>query len=112
MQQWCRTRRNPNCCVCQAAIARIVCGGAETAAPAPDRLQEDGPDLGCLDHAYFTAESDRLLCRARAAQMHLVRSAYGCGRSGSAAADDASDTLQSVIDALTGFRCAGRRGGS
>lgn len=43
-------------------------------------------------------------CRARAAQMHLVRSAYGCGRSGSSAADDASDTLQQVIDTLAGYK--------
>lgn len=31
--------------------------------PPPDRLEEEGPDLNCLDHAYFRAESDRLLCR-------------------------------------------------
>ena len=42
--------------------------------------------------------------RARAAQMHLVRFAYGCGRSGSAAADDASETLQQVIDTLSGVK--------
>lgn len=31
--------------------------------PPPDRLEEEGPDLGCLDHAYFMAEAGRLLCR-------------------------------------------------
>ncbi|KAL4438683.1 hypothetical protein ABPG77_006287 [Micractinium sp. CCAP 211/92] len=68
------------------------------------RVEEAGPDLGCLDHAYFAAESARLLCRARQAQMQIVRSAYGCGRQGSSAANDASDTLQQVIDTLAGYK--------
>lgn len=45
-----------------------------------------------------------LLRRARAAQLHVTRNAYGCGRQGSSAADDASDTLQQVIGALEGYK--------
>ncbi|KAI7841130.1 hypothetical protein COHA_005100 [Chlorella ohadii] len=104
LEQWCRTRRQPKCPLCQHAIEHIICGGSEQEAPPPDGVEEEGPDLRCLDHSFFSAESDRLLCRARAAQMHLVRSAYGCGRSGSSAADDASDTLQQVIDTLAGYK--------
>ncbi len=36
--------------------------------------------------------------------MQIVRSAYGCGRQGSSAANDASDTLQQVIDTLAGYK--------
>ncbi|KAL4440084.1 hypothetical protein ABPG75_003085 [Micractinium tetrahymenae] len=104
LQQWCRTRRQPKCPLCQAEIKHIVVDGQQQPAPPPDRLEEEGPDLGCLDHAYFAAESDRLLCRARQAQMQIVRSAYRCGRQGSSAADDASDTLQQVIDTLAGYK--------
>lgn len=32
-------------------------------APPPDRVEEEGPDLRCLDHSFFSAESDRLLYR-------------------------------------------------
>lgn len=134
LEQWCRTRRQPKCPLCQAEIKHLVVDGqrqvsrfagrragllapspsrpiealsfisilglcqlscraylaappglhhhpgAQKAklahapepllappvaqpAPEPDRLEEEGPDLGCLDHAYFAAESDRLLCR-------------------------------------------------
>lgn len=42
--------------------------------------------------------------RARQAQMHVVRAAYGCGRQGHGAADDAADTLQQVIDTLAGYK--------
>lgn len=97
LRQWCRTRLQPKCAICQAPIARIVSGGVEQVgrvpraggaaacsltmwrhgrgrplcsaaacvqdAPPPDKLEEEGPDLGCLDHAYFVSESTRLMCR-------------------------------------------------
>ncbi|PSC73811.1 E3 ubiquitin-ligase ORTHRUS 2-like [Micractinium conductrix] len=96
LQQWCRTRRSPRCPLCQAEIQHIVCDGEQQPVPPPDRLEEEGPDLGCLDHAYFMAEAGRLLCRARAVQMRLVPR---CGRRGGAG-DEAADTLQQVVATL------------
>jgi hypothetical protein len=44
------------------ACSALLCPALQEVPP-PDRLEEEGPDLNCLDHAYFRAESDRLLCR-------------------------------------------------
>lgn len=43
-------------------------------------------------------------CRARATQLQLVRSSYGCGRQGSSSTDHAADALQQVIDTLAGCK--------
>ncbi|GAB4823708.1 hypothetical protein N2152v2_010754 [Parachlorella kessleri] len=84
------------------AEVAVLCleGGREEQVRPPETTADEGPDLSCLDHAYFKTESDRLLRRATAAQLHVVRAAYNSGRRGSAAADDASSALQQVIGAL------------
>lgn len=48
------------------------CNRAVQEAPPPDRVEEEGPDLRCLDHSFFSAESDRLLCRWADFQCSLV----------------------------------------
>lgn len=66
----------------------------------PETVAEEGPDLSCLDHSYFQQETERLLRRANSTQLGVTRAAYGSGRRGSVAADEASVVLQQVIGAL------------
>jgi hypothetical protein len=50
--------------------------------PAAAGASDEGPDLSCLDHAFFRGEVSRLQARARAVQARLFRDAHNCGRSG------------------------------
>ena len=108
---WARTGAAAHLGCCRSAKVALRPAPASQAVPPPDNAQqEEGPpDLGCLDHQFFRSEADRLLRRARSTQMAIVRnceSAFNCGRQGSAAAGDASDTLQQVIIELGTYWCA------
>lgn len=103
LRQWAASQTQPRCPLCQAEMA-VLChaGGEETVVPKAPTGQPDhaAPDLMCLDHAYFEAETARLLRRAHTVQHNLSAASYGCGRRGSAAADDASSALSQVIASL------------
>lgn len=75
-------------------IPRLGGGWAARVQRAKRRERRPEPPLRCC----------LVPCRARQAQMHVVRAAYGCGRQGHGAADDAADTLQQVIDTLAGYK--------
>jgi len=61
-------------------------------------------DLGCLDHAYFILETQRLLGRTQAAQNKYYTEAFGYGRRGSDTAEDAFVVLGEVIGSLLNHR--------
>lgn len=82
----------------------VLChnGGEEIVTPPEPQCgpDEDPPDLGCLDHAYFAAETLRLIHRARNIQHNLTAAAYGCGRRGTPATDDITAAIAQVIESL------------
>lgn len=64
LRQWAASRATqPLCPVCRAAVLSIVLadGSREAVQPgtAAEAAAEEGPDLSCLDHSYFTTDVDR-----------------------------------------------------
>eukprot|EP00803_Ostreobium_quekettii_P000009 evm.model.scf_1803.1 EVM.evm.TU.scf_1803.1 scf_1803:28743-33230(+) len=106
LRKWASGRRNPLCPLCAAPIHAIVLpnGEVEPVVPEEAKAEEEEPDLGCLDHAYFLAETQRLLSRAKAAQDAFYREAFGGGRRGSERAEDAVATLGGIVGSLLNHR--------
>ncbi|KAL3143792.1 hypothetical protein ABBQ32_003620 [Trebouxia sp. C0010 RCD-2024] len=61
-------------------------------------------DLGCLDHAYFTTETRRLISRATSAQHAVYRNVQNCGRAGTSDSDQAYGILSDVIANLNSYK--------
>ncbi|KAK9803277.1 hypothetical protein WJX72_005560 [[Myrmecia] bisecta] len=103
IKEWSRTRLEPRCPLCNGQMTAVSYAGIEEAVQ-PLQQQRVEEDLGCLDHAYFQAETERLLCRAQASQNAVFRDAYGSGRQGSRQYDEALEALQDVITSLRSYR--------
>lgn len=65
---------------------------------------DEGPDLSCLDHAYFLAEVSRLVSRAEAVRARLYRDNMNCGRTGSVASERSIAGLAEVLVRLESYR--------
>jgi hypothetical protein len=110
IHQWGATRRAPTCPVCRGPMAALVLAdGREqpvAAAPAAAGASDEGPDLSCLDHAYFLAEVSRLVSRADGLRGRLYRDTMNCGRRGSAEGERALAGLSEVLARLESYRRA------
>lgn len=105
IRQWSRSSPEPRCPLCNASFQVLVHDGTEEELPlsSQQRARVEA-DLGCLDHAYFVAETRRLISRATAAQHAIFRNAQNCGRAGTAESDQAYGILANVIASLNSYK--------
>ena len=71
--------------------------------PAAAAACDEGPDLSCLDHAYFRAEVSRLVQRAESLRGRLYRETMNCGRRGDARSERALAGLTEVLARLEAY---------
>ncbi|KAL3144753.1 hypothetical protein ABBQ38_001874 [Trebouxia sp. C0009 RCD-2024] len=105
IRRWSRSSPEPRCPLCNASFTVLVHSGTEEELPisASQRSKVEA-DLGCLDHAYFTTETRRLISRATSAQHAVYRSVQNCGRAGTSESAQAYGILSDVIANLNSYK--------
>lgn len=106
IHQWGATRRAPTCPVCRAALTTLVLsdGREQEVVPATAAARDEGPDLSCLDHAYFLGEVSRLVSRAESVRSRFYRDNMNCGRRGTAESERSMSGLSEVLARLESYR--------
>lgn len=105
IRQWSRSSPEPRCPLCNASFSVLVHSGTEEELPLSSQQRAKvEADLGCLDHAYFTSETRRLISRATLAQHAVFQNAQNCGRSGSSDSEQAYGILADVIANLNSYK--------